>query len=121
MKFVKVFIPACPVYKRVLSLGSRSLFDEILYRMNADNRVYIGKRERDDIAEKLNVSAGRLSNMITELVRNDFMYRQSRGYFFVNPYLAVKDRYEDVLQREYPGEGYLMWLKFFKTGKKRLE
>ena len=88
--FVKFYLDHAYLLKNI-SGGSRYMLDILLVEMEFNsNQVYIGKRDREYLAEMLQKSEHTIRNYIYELESADIIAKQGTNIYKINPNLYEK-------------------------------
>jgi len=85
-------------FKLLIEMGLMSTFPN-----GADDpggMLHLSSRRRKDLAEKCGIGTGRLNNIITELVKADFMVRAGWSMYLINPAVCGKTRWVDIAKAD---------------------
>ncbi len=62
----------------------------LLEHMGYSNAIFMTKETKTVMAKKLDLSVQRISDTLTQLVKNEALYRMSNGHYTMNPNLFFK-------------------------------
>lgn len=126
--YVKVYLDTV-LYLSDLPKGYNSILWALLNEMSyssKDNKyggqiIYINSAMKEDIAEKLKVSLGRINNALSDLNKGKILERVKTGTYRVNPYLFGKGEWKDIeeIRTEvvFNAEGKTIMSEIFKKNK----
>lgn len=79
-----------------LSKSTSSLMFEILKYMNYDNEVYLMSRNKNKIAEKLNIKTNTIDKALMTLRKKNILENLDRSVYRFNPYLFGRGKWQDI-------------------------
>jgi len=93
-EFMLLYVSVLPIFLS-LSSPAKSVYAYLLSNYDSITVFEIGGAMRALIASKTKIGASTVANSLTELVREDLLYSQSKGLYQINPRYAFKGSSED--------------------------
>jgi len=96
--FVKLYLASVLKLKDLPKGYSGVLGVLLRYMPWADKRqaFAVNKALKEDIAEELGVTVRYVERAITQMIRNDLIFRLKPGYYQFNPYVFGKGEWKDI-------------------------
>lgn len=100
MDFLTIIHTCCKSPKEV------EILKFLLYEATNNNRIII--KNVSQTAKNFNVARSQLNRIITALVKNNFLYKENTGLYFINPFIYMGRRVKnnedrEALQKEWYG------------------
>lgn len=105
--FIKVYIMNLLEASKDLELSSEmSVFIGIChyasYGLNGKvPEASIGQKEMEEIGEYCSLSWQRVRNIVTDLVKRDWLRRSRKGHYQINPYYVAKGEWKNVRELQF--------------------
>ena len=78
-------------FPRLMQLkgGALKVFLCLADLMRGRNMLWIEREEREYISKVTGLTDGRVKALLSQIIKADLIRRFSRGYYMVNPYIAI--------------------------------
>ena len=95
--YIKLYL-ADISYLNNLPKGTDIIIYELLKYINYEHQIVVNKHIKEQIAQKLNLGVGHISNSIVKLTKNEILIRIDRGVYEINSYIFGKGSWKDIIK-----------------------